>query len=169
MVSRSCAFAVTVLWGLLFIEPTTAAQSAGADQSACPVTQPNGRVFDDRSMRNNYGNDALVTQLWSDGTVVFSPGGPGFVLEDGALSMKFPWFRLRKGPLTIEGRRLDGDAPLLRAHLPCCYGATGFQVTALIFPTPGCWEVTGRVGDGSLTFVTRVEKIGDGPTRRLTP
>ncbi|PYV41517.1 MAG: hypothetical protein DMG06_16860 [Acidobacteria bacterium] len=35
--------------------------------------------------------------------------------------------------------------------------------TALIFPTPGCWEVTGRVGQGSLTFVTQVGKIGEGP------
>jgi len=30
------------------------------------------------------------------------------------------------------------------------------QPTELIFPTEGCWEVTGRVGDASLTFVTLV-------------
>jgi hypothetical protein len=39
----------------------------------------------------------------------------------------------------------------------------GFHATALIFPTAGCWEVTGRVGDASLTFVVEVEKIGNGP------
>jgi hypothetical protein len=36
----------------------------------------------------------------------------------------------------------------------------------VIFPTPGCWEVTGRIGDASVAFVTRVVKIGDGPAGR---
>jgi len=39
----------------------------------------------------------------------------------------------------------------------------------LIFPTPGCWEVTAQIGDRAdsrITFVTRVEKIGDGPQWR---
>jgi hypothetical protein len=33
----------------------------------------------------------------------------------------------------------------------------------------GCWEVTAQVGDredAKITFVTRVEKIGDGPAWR---
>jgi hypothetical protein len=34
----------------------------------------------------------------------------------------------------------------------------------LVFPTPGCWEVTGRVGTTRLTFVTQVMKIGKGPS-----
>ena len=33
-----------------------------------------------------------------------------------------------------------------------------------MIPTPGCWEVTGRVGNASETFVTSVVKIGDGPS-----
>jgi hypothetical protein len=34
-----------------------------------------------------------------------------------------------------------------------------------VFPTPGCWEIQGRVGDGpTLTFIVEVEKIGDGPS-----
>ena len=41
-------------------------------------------------------------------------------------------------------------------------GDRGFQATYIIFPTPGCWEVTGRVGDAKVTFITRVVKIGDG-------
>jgi len=106
-----------------------------------------------------------MTNLWPDGTVVFKPGGAGFVEEDGSLSMKFPWTRYVKGQLTIDGRRLDGPSPPLRAHIPSGYGDTGFQATGLTFPTPGCWEVTGHVGNGHLTFVTRVVKIGDGPKR----
>jgi len=178
MTSASSALAVTILSGVLgaasvparLVANTAAepAQSVSGEPSTCPVTQPNEIEIEGRANWRNHGNDALLTILWPDSTIVFSPGGPGFVLEDGALSMKFPWWRLRNGPLTIEGRRLDGEAPPLRAHVPCCYGATGFQVSALIFPTPGCWEVTGRVAEGSLTFVTRVEKIGDGPVRRTS-
>ncbi|HEX9833527.1 MAG TPA: hypothetical protein VGA66_10665 [Mycobacterium sp.] len=97
--------------------------------------------------------------------MIFKPGGPGAELPDGALYMKFWWWRLRPGQLTFEGRRLDAAAPPLRASVPGGYGPSDFQPTALIFPTPGCWEVTGRLGDDSLTFVTLVVKIGDGPGR----
>jgi hypothetical protein len=79
--------------------------------------------------------------------------------------MKFWWTRYIKGQLTIDGHRLDGSAPPLRAHIPAGYGDIGFQATGLIFPTPGCWEATGHVENGHLTFVTRVVRIGDGPKR----
>jgi hypothetical protein len=152
----------------LSVTSANAERRVGAPQGvglafACPVTQPNGRGVSDWSgTGNNHGNDALVIQLWPGGTVTFKPNGPGFVLADGALSMKFPWWRLRNGPLSIEGRRLDAPAPPLRARIPSGYGNTGFQSTSVIFPTPGCWEVTGHVGDGALTFITRVEKITEG-------
>jgi hypothetical protein len=73
--------------------------------------------------------------------------------------MKFPWVRGVRGKLTIQGKRLDAPAPPLRAHIPDGYGDTGFQATGIIFPTEGCWEVTGKVGDSSLTFVTRVVRV----------
>ena len=101
---------------------------------------------------------------WPDGEVVFRPGGPGFITSDGALGMKFGWYRGVRGRLTIEGRRLDGDASPLRAEVNSGYGDSGFQATYIIFPTPGCWEVTGRVADASVTFITRVVKIGEGPS-----
>ena len=96
----------------------------------------------------------------------FRPGGAGFVTRDGSLGMKFGWWRGVSGQLRIEGHRLDAAAPPLRAEVPSGYGDRGFQATYVIFPTPGCWEVTGRVGDASVTFVTKVVKIGDGPAWR---
>ncbi len=87
------------------------------------------------------------------------------MLEEGALEMKFWWWRLVKGKLTIEGHRLDGPSSPLRADTSQFYGERGFQATSLIFPAPGCWEVTGRVGDGHLTFVTQVVKIGEGASQ----
>jgi hypothetical protein len=128
--------------------------------TSCPVTHPNGKTPPDQiPSPGDHGNGALWTDLWPAGTVVFRPRGPGFVLPDGSLSMKFGWWRGVRGKLTIRGRRLDAPAPPLRARIPEGYGDIGFQSTALIFPTEGCWEVTGKVGEASLTFVTRVVKI----------
>jgi hypothetical protein len=59
-------------------------------------------------------------------------------------------------------RRLDAEAPPLRAHVPDGYGALGFQPTGLTFPTVGCWRVTGRVRPASLTFVVKVVKVKPG-------
>ena len=100
-----------------------------------------------------------------DGTIVFRPNGPGFVLKDGSLSMKVPWSwdRRVRGRVRVEGHRLDAAAPALRVD----YGSplVGFKATSLIFSTPGCWKVTGHLDTASLTFVTSVVKIGDGPGR----
>ena len=145
---------------------STSAAAQTNDPRPCPVTKPNGNTPPgERPSSSFHGDNGLWTALWQDGTVVFRPGGPGFVLEDGSLSMKFPWWRGVKGKLSIEGRRLDRSALPLRARIPGGYGDTGFQATGLIFPTKGCWEVIGRVGEANLTFVILVVKIGDGPRR----
>ena len=86
------------------------------------------------------------------------PKGAGAITPDGALEMKYPWFRGAglAGKLIITGRRLDAAAPPLRVDIPSGSSVTGFQATALIFPTEGCWEITGKVGDTAVTFVNRV-------------
>jgi hypothetical protein len=53
---------------------------------------------------------------------------------------------------------MDGEAAPLQADIPPGYGQTGFQASGIIFPTEGCWEITGRAGDAELTFVQRVEE-----------
>jgi hypothetical protein len=149
----------------------------GTTQPACEVTLPNQRqppvknfggtvtyAADYKGPRdgpdpNSHGNGKLWTILWPEGTVVFQPGGAGFIGDDGSLSMKWPWYRAVQGRLTIRGKRRDGPAPPLRADIANGYRETGFQATALIFPTEGCWEVTGQVGESTLTFVTRVIRL----------
>jgi len=124
----------------------------------CSVTQPNGNTPpgeqpDDKS----YGNGKLWTVLWwTNGSLTYPPGEPGIILPDGSLQVKVGWFRGAKGKLTIEGRRSDSPGPPLRAWIPEGYGDLGFQATGVIFPTPGCWEVTGRVQETRLTFVVNV-------------
>jgi hypothetical protein len=136
----------------------------------CAVTTPNGiAAGEDHADSGSYGNAQVSVGpfgLWPDGTVVFKPGSAGFITRDGSLGMKFGWRRGVSGQLRIEGRRLDAVAPPLRSEVPGGYGGRGFQATYVIFPTPGCWEVMGHVGDATVTFITRVVKIGDGPSWR---
>jgi hypothetical protein len=45
----------------------------------------------------------------------------------------------------------------------------GHRPSFLIFPKPGCWEVSVQVGehaDSRITFVTKVVQIGEGPPLR---
>ena len=127
---------------------------------ACPTTVPSGANV------GTYGNDVLEVII--PNRFVFRPGGAGFqAVSDGALGIKVAWNRKRKGRLAINGRRLDGTAPGARGSVRGAMSDIGFQPTYVIFPTPGCWEITGHLAGGSFSFVVIVEKIGDGPAARL--
>lgn len=135
-----------------------------ATPASCPVTQSNGYVrppdveefFGESDFRAGYGNAALWTNLWMWGEYVV-PVPDSHVQPDGSLGpMKWAWYRFIQGDLTIEGRRLDGEAPPLRGSIPGGYGDIGFQPVGIIFPTGGCWEITGRVDGQALTFVVNV-------------
>lgn len=130
--------------------------------ASCPVTLPNGKSparpgASDFNLGNEEGS--LFTIPWREGMVIFARDGPGFVLPDGSLAMKWPWWRRVRGKLTIEGRRLDAPAPAPRAEFTGGYGDSGFLPITLIFPTQGCWQITGKVGNARLTFVTLVVKV----------
>ncbi len=140
---------------------TTAQTSQGsaarneAAPSSCAVTVPRKSPLRDfASSGAHWEGDLYVAGLPSDGTMVFQPE---VVSPDGSLGQKYGWYRARglRGKLTITGKKLDGPAAPLGAHITD-YGDTGFQPSTVIFPTEGCWEVTGRVDKTSLTFVLRV-------------
>jgi hypothetical protein len=124
--------------------------------SECRVTLPSGEHApgDPAGLgKLGYGNGQLWVGLWPHGRV---QAAPDQVNRRGAILMKFPWDRAVRGRLHVSGMRLDAPAPPLRASLSD-YGLTGFQPSTLIFPTEGCWQVTGTVkGRASLTFVTEV-------------
>jgi len=73
----------------------------------------------------------------------------------GGKGNKVLWIRPQGTQLKVTGRRLDADAPPLKARIPCCY-PTGFHATGLFFPSAGCWEVTAKAGSSELKYVTRV-------------
>jgi hypothetical protein len=132
-----------------------------ADARHCPVTigHPVPRTKPWREQlfgwSSAYGNGSLwVGALWPHGVVIMTPDD---VNPDGSLGMKFGWYRLTSGLLSITGRRLDAPAPPLSGQASN-YGLTGFNASGVRFPTEGCWQVTGRVGRVALTFVTFVIK-----------
>jgi hypothetical protein len=98
-----------------------------------------------------YGNDALIVIVPNDGTL--HPSDPSRGLPGG---VKFPWWRVAHGTITVTTRRLDATSTPLPADVPSGYGETGFQVSGLNFPAAGCWQVNGTVGGKTLTFVVSV-------------
>lgn len=148
-----------------------------ASPAPCPVTRPNGQqpppdVHAYGRGAGDYGNEALWTALWlwGEGEIRVPET---HVLPDGSYGeMQWSWYRAIPGPLTVTGHRLDAPAPPLQAYgpqgqrldqpepTPAGYEvvptATEFHLTWLVFPTGGCWEITGRARDWSLTFVTLV-------------
>jgi hypothetical protein len=170
MYFKSSLLAVSLLFWTAGADGRQRAPTDAPATDACEVTAPNGIVAGSEQRESwSHGNAEVSVGpfgIWPEGTVVFRPGGPGFITSDGALGMKFGWQRGIRGRLRIEGRRLDGPASPLRSEVNNGYGDIGFHASYVIFPTPGCWEVTGRVADASVTFVTKVVRIGDGPSWR---
>jgi hypothetical protein len=134
--------------------------------ATCRVTIPTRSVKgeDIGAAAFNFGTADLRVHLnWPRGRLRAGvlPGGGTIatINADGSITAKVGWWRGIPGKLVISGRRLDGEAPPLRADVPEGYGSQGFQPTGLTFPTTGCWEVTGKVGDAELTFVVTVSKV----------
>ena len=98
-----------------------------------------------------YGDEHIAVLLWSKGVLDYPDGGREHRMPDGSLRIKLAWRRgVRGTPLSIEGHRLDADAPPLRSWIPPHDGDTGGQSTNLFFPTTGCWQVTGRLASTPL-------------------
>jgi hypothetical protein len=163
-----CRYFVGALVVALLLSQPGYARAQVTESFHCELTRPNGRYLPNSPIPGRassfYGNDTIAVVLGPEGsTIVFEPGGAGFVLPDGALQTKFLWAKIPL-PMRIEGRRLDAQAPPLRYRLSGDHADDNFQPSSLIFATPGCWEITSRVGKSALTFVVQVVKIGDGPS-----
>jgi hypothetical protein len=139
----------------------TACGGGPAGSSPCQVTQPNGLAPAGEAPSDLwFEQNGLTTVLWPQGTIVFQPGGPGEIRDNGDLAMKFPFTRGPGvvGALDISGRRLDGQSLPAFGEIPDGYGDTGFQASAIVFPSPGCWEITVRAGTAQMIFIQRVVK-----------
>lgn len=127
---------------------TNLLRSFAARTTDCPVTTPN-RVAPPGATPSDswHGSSRLAVALW---TSVVVPGD-GARRSDGAVAVKYGWWRGIDGNLTIRGRRVDGPAPPIAHDGSDGYGDRGFQPSLIAFPQAGCWEITGTVGDESVT------------------
>jgi len=128
------------------------AKYAGCPNGSAPTGESGSPLY--------YAQGGLTTVLWPGGKVPFSPNGPGEIRDDGSLAMKFPFWRGEgvRGALSIGSRRLGGDGSPATAEIPEGYGDTGFQASAIIFPGPGCWQITARAGGSTMTIVQWIEE-----------
>jgi hypothetical protein len=126
--------------------------------NSCPVTEPEWLLAPDDPAVNNPPAHGYYfvnedQSIWASAGWTDSEYSKFSEMEDG---VKVGWFRPEGAELTVTGQRLDEEASSLEADLPCCY-PTRFQASGLYFPTEGCWEVTARAEDASLTFVVWIE------------
>jgi len=139
--------------------PTVAVDASPGDVATCPVTHPNGAFPSGEERPSASSLLALGNgQLWVVPIHEVFLADARSIESDGSIGAKFGWWRITPGTLTISGRRLDAPAPPLRASVPDGYGSSGFQTSGVFFPTEGCWEITGTVGDATLSFVTFVRR-----------
>jgi hypothetical protein len=111
-----------------------------------------------------FGDDALWTMPRRDGTWRGIPPDLGF--GRGYRDKSFWWRAGYHGPsepvpwLTVTGRRLDRDAPLYHPDAATNAHHVDFggwaMLVGLDIPTSGCWELTGRYGNASVTYVVWV-------------
>lgn len=127
--------------------------SAARNRTACPVTEPNNRP-----LPGLFGNGRLAVVAYQSIEVT-----PRTLMPNGWIGEKFPWraYHGVAGTLKISGRRLDRKARPLRASVspgaaPASEHTSAFWAVGVMFPTVGCWTITGRVSGASLTVVTRV-------------
>ena len=126
---------------------STGGAAAALDRAACPLTPYVEYGLDDDFTSTWFGGEDLRAGLYLDSLGVWY-AAPEFA--------KVHWLRPAGAPLTVEGRRLDGPSPPLDVRIPDGYETQGFQVTALTFPTAGCWEVVGRIPNAELRFIVEV-------------
>lgn len=159
-----------VLLPLLILARGDASNAQGIDSNACaqsPMVRdvaPRDPGADPVGPANWYINASRT--IWA-GPVPDGGWPTGGTLYSGGRTVKGQktyWVRPKGTELVITGRRLDGDAPAVEAHVPCCY-RSGFQIVGLYFPTEGCWEVTAKAGTSALQFVTLVNRESVGGPR----
>jgi hypothetical protein len=127
--------------------------------AGCPVTLPNGsRPPGQPRTVAWYGNGLLWAGISRDGTYAVPPDRVG---ADGSIGNKLLWAtRPASSKPAVSGERLDAPAPPLRVLGVNRGSFAGAErpsyMSAVTFPTAGCWRVRARVGDVSLTYVVSV-------------
>lgn len=122
----------------------------------CLTTVPNGSTPPGlKSLPQHHGNGMLWALLPGDGVYRDRPE------SDGTFFEKIPWFAAGiSGELKVSARRLDasGQSPRTQAvpGWPEGFRGSGSWASRVWFTSEGCWKVTGRIRDVSLSFIVGV-------------
>jgi hypothetical protein len=169
--SRAAAIGSLILFAVQTALPQTqnaaqqqqSAQELKAKRDSCPVTRvpqplftPKGSELEQNEFHFYFGTpklSVLLTQIWTVRQQVrwFSDDAPSV----GPVNLK------------ITGRRLDPDVafsanPNLRDSAPTFIQnptittRKTLMLSSVAFPTAGCWEITARMNDTELRFVTYI-------------
>lgn len=158
--------ALLALLGITAFQGTTVGEVepvVAPSQTVCPVTIPNGMTPPaEGPALGHHGNGLLYTVLGPDGDILAEHD---FIGTDGSIGWKYPIWRApgvgKAGDLEIMGYELTSGTPI-RSFIPEGYGQR-FQASGIYFPDEGCYEITVRSGEASLTFVTKVTAV-DAPS-----
>jgi hypothetical protein len=156
---RLAIVVLTALSGALLASGCGSSSTAG--MHTCSVTRPQSSSLSGaRPVNYRHGNLGVV--LWPRGHLVAGqlPGGGAYAVvnDDGSIYAKQGWWRWVDGRLRVSGKRIDQSVRPLAVDVPYGYESDGFQPVGLTFPTTGCWQIVGRVGNASLTYVVSVTK-----------
>lgn len=77
-------------------------------------------------------------------------------LDDGRIGFKLGWWRRRTKHLRLSARRLDGAGTAEFATMESAYGTPGILPAGVTFSQPGCWQVTGRLGNDRVVVTVLV-------------
>lgn len=139
---------------------------------SCPVTIPttdrpgeNSTPFDSQDALH-HENGIWVTipedgviELGLEDALTFGP-------LEGWRSQTVTWLRDEgvEGFIEVFGQRLDAESefsPQTPLSPQRQYVRIGFVQTGLAFPSEGCWQVTGTVGDASISWVVEVRFLAE--------
>jgi hypothetical protein len=130
-----------------------------ATTPSCPVTLPNGNRPPGQPRNVSwYGNGMLWAGVAPDGVWAHPPDRVG---ADGSIGDKLLWVTTPpwRAP-TLTGERIDAPAPplhVLRMNQGSFSSAANPSfMSPVSFPSAGCWRLTSRLGDLSLTYVVEV-------------
>lgn len=136
---------------------------------ACPVTLPPAQPFIPPEPYSPeppgpsfwYGDESLWTALPLNGSWSDLPDNPdGYTQKLFWWREGYSWTEEPEPALHVTGHRLDDPSVSLLALPATNAFAPDIQSAMLVgvdFPTPGCWQITGRYADAELSYIVQVD------------
>jgi hypothetical protein len=104
-----------------------------------------------------FGSEGLWTALQTNGVWSGLPDNPeGYTQKIAWWSKGYVWNEETQPSLMVTGKRLDAEAPPLKASTANGAYADDMgsaMMMSVDFPALGCWEITGQYKESELTFV----------------